>query len=214
MIGQLPIVIAEDIDLSEWKTGFKKSDVRIYFQLILKAQGFKYLRDYSLEELKAKLLEYSLEKKQLHLINQNDTNQIEVSSNVLSGYAESVQMDLITNFLYKSLHNEKNISEGTLMDLIKLNEIPLFDQLGVGFLISLVPQEQLKDLIYVKLEMIGKDMKKVEAEYGKLNYQALYTEINTLSARLSNRSYDLRLSNDDIEMSNSNTEVLPDTLNK
>ena len=63
MLGQIPPQIAEKLDIPEWKDGEKKKDSRIYFQLVLKAQGFDYLKSYSRKELKARLLAYSVKKK-------------------------------------------------------------------------------------------------------------------------------------------------------
>ena len=54
--------------------------------------------------------------------------------------------------------------------------------------------------MYLKLDFIGKDVKPLSAEYGALNYKALYKELTEIQSRLSSRSYDLRLSDKDRDM--------------
>jgi hypothetical protein len=118
----------------------------------------------------------------------------------LDRYVENSQVKMISSVLYNALHGENRVSEETLVRLLKLNEIPLFSNVGMGFLISLLPEESLEDFIYINLDMIAKDVEPIKAEHGVLNYKALYNEINTLQSRLSNRSYDLRVSKDDLEI--------------
>ena len=96
--------------------------------------------------------------------------------------------------------------------LVKLNEHGIFDKIGVGFLISLLPQEQLEELMYLKIEMTAKDIKAVDYEYGKLNYRALYNELTRVQSRISDRSYDLRVTDADHDMENAeNTEATKDS---
>ncbi|MGZ3809773.1 MAG: hypothetical protein ACXVCE_16945, partial [Bacteriovorax sp.] len=56
LISQIPAEFARDIDLSQWKSNVTKYGSRIFFQLILKAQGFEYLKNLSAEDLRKKLL--------------------------------------------------------------------------------------------------------------------------------------------------------------
>lgn len=214
MIGQLPNVITKGINLDEWKNGDKKLDSRVFFQLILKSQGFKYLRLYTEEEFRDRLIKYSMAKKQIHIITRPpESATFENPSPNNPNILENLEIKTISTLLYHALHDAENVSEKTLTKIIKLNQIPLFENVGIGFLISLLPEEKLNDLIYIKLEMIAKDVHALKAEYGKLNYKSLYNEINTVQSRLSNRSYDLRLTPEDIQIENSDTQVLDSEVN-
>jgi DNA-directed RNA polymerase subunit E'/Rpb7 len=102
--------------------------------------------------------------------------------------------------LYAILKNENNDSEEMTRKIVALNEFGVFDRIGVGFLMSLLPQDQLADLVYVKLEMSGKDITSIDYEAGKLNYRQLYKELTTIQSRLSNRSYDMRVTEEDRNM--------------
>lgn len=218
--NQLPLSFIRELKLDNWRNGSKKLDSRIYFQVVLKSQGFNFLRTYSKNELTSRLIEYLKNKKLIHVIvdpNSMDTG-LEVNNNEnatdntltddkikfelidLDRYVENSQVKMISSVLYNALHGENRVSEETLVRLLKLNEIPLFSNVGMGFLISLLPEDSLEDFIYINLDMIAKDVDPIKAELGVLNYKALYNEINTLQSRLSNRSYDLRVSKDDLEI--------------
>jgi hypothetical protein len=76
----------------------------------------------------------------------------------------------------------------------------------MGFLISLIPEEKLFDFVYINLDFIAHEVEPIKSEYGTLNYRALYKEIGTIQSRLSNRSYDLRVSESDKEIENMDNE--------
>jgi hypothetical protein len=228
LINQLPKTVLDRIDFAEWKNGSKKIDSRIYFQLILKSQGFNYLRKYTKEELIAKLVEYLNEKRLTNIIidpkeidtslkntedenteiNNNSINDINLSQAEINKLVDHTQVKTVATILYKALHDSSNVSSETLTKLLKINEIPLFNHVGMGFLISLVPEENLENFIYLKLEMSAAETDPVKFDFGTLNYKSLYNEINAIQSRLSNRSYDLRISPEDIEMENTDANKL------
>ncbi|MDD4974991.1 MAG: hypothetical protein PHY93_11605 [Bacteriovorax sp.] len=210
MIAQIPAVIAKNIDFSGWRNGVKKIDSRIFFQLVLKSQGFDYLKNIPVEVLKKKILLYVQEKRILHVIDENeDDSKLNKLKDFLfiNRYVEKERLFNLAKSLTQILKLEN--SEEMLKRLVGLNEFGIFDKIGVGFLISLLPQDKLEDLIYLKLEMIGKDILPITAEFGTLNYRVLYNELTQIQSRLSNRGYDLRLSDEDRNMSDLDIEVLP-----
>lgn len=226
IINNLPLSFVSQLNMEEWRKGSRKEDSRIWFQVVLKSQGFAYLRSYSQAQLTQKLVQYLKDKKLIHIIidpttsdsglEENDNDSVtksQISDEVLNKVQTSMvnlveypQIKTISSVLYHALHDSTNVSESTLVKLLKLNEIPLFSDVGMGFLISLIPESQYEDYLYIKLDMIAKDVEATKAEFGNLNYKALYTEINTLQSRLSNRSYDLRITKDDLEMENMDNE--------
>lgn len=227
MITQIPAVFAKNIDLSQWSDGVKKIDSRIFFQLVLKSQGFHYLKDIPALELKAKLLAYVKEKKKLHVLTTDEAPEDSANAGVdeveadpttleklkdflfINRFIEREQLDKLAASLTKILKNENNNSEEMIKKLVGLNEFGVFDRIGVGFLISLLPQDKLEELVYLKLEMIGKDLKPIAAEIGTLNYRILYKELTQVQSRLSNRGYDLRISDEDRNMEDLDIETLP-----
>jgi len=201
MLAQIPTKLARDIDFSQWKDGTKKIDSRIFFQLVLKAQGFEYLKNYPVEELRKKILLYVNEKRKLSVIDKTDedTKTEELKNFLLiDRWIEKERLLNLANKIGAILKNPN--TEGMIHDLVALNEGSVFDKIGVGFLISLLPQDKLEELAYLKLEMIGKDLTPIQVEVGTLNYRLLYKELNEIQSRLSNRGYDLRLNSEDQSM--------------
>jgi len=201
MLAQIPTKLARDIDFSQWKDGTKKIDSRIFFQLVLKAQGFEYLKNYPVEELRKKILLYVNEKRKLSVIDktEEDTKTEELKNFLLiDRWIEKERLLNLANKIGAILKNPN--TEQMIHDLVALNEGSVFDKIGVGFLISLLPEEKLEELAYLKLEMIGKDLTPIQVEVGTLNYRLLYKELNEIQSRLSNRGYDLRLNSEDQSM--------------
>ena len=205
MLGQIPPQIAEKLDIPEWKDGEKKKDSRIYFQLVLKAQGFDYLKSYSRKELKARLLAYSVKKKKEHVLDASGSDSAWSKLKdflFINRFIKEERLENLADDIYEILKNEQNDTEIMTRKLVKLNEHGIFDKIGVGFLVSLLPQEKLVDLIYLKVEMTGKDLKAVNYEFGKLNYRALYNELAQAQSRIASRGYDLRVTDQDHDMEN------------
>ncbi|MGZ3809740.1 MAG: hypothetical protein ACXVCE_16780, partial [Bacteriovorax sp.] len=204
MSTQIPSVLAKDIDFSQWKDGTEKHNSRIYFQLILKSQGFEYLKNHSAEELRAKIVSFFEEKRKMHQAFESADNKGPNKLKDLLLFGHQIEKKMLLSFadsLADILKNENHNSEEMVKKLVALNEFGLFNKMGVGFLISLLPQDKLDDLVYLKLDMIGKNLSPISIEKGTLNYRALYKELNEAQSRLANRSYDLRLSDEDRNMS-------------
>ena len=202
-MAQVPPVIAKTIDFSDWENGEKKHDSRIFFQLVLKSQAFEYLKNLDLDELKKKIIIYANKNKEN--IEADDSEENSANNRffdflLINRFFQKERLLKLAEQLNNVLKNPNNDTEDMVKKLVALNENGVFDKLGVGFLISLLPEEKLSDLMYLKLDFIGKDVKPLSAEYGALNYKALYKELTEIQSRLSSRSYDLRLSDKDRDM--------------
>lgn len=208
LIGEIPAKFTEKFNLPEWKDGKKKIDTRIYFQLVLKAQGFKYLSSYSKEELRKQLIAYTIKKKKQHVLDDSGLSFSKMNDFLfINRFIKEERLENLADDIYSILKNKENDSEIMTRNLVKLNEHGIFNKIGVGFLISLLPQEKLEELIYFKIEMSGKDLEAVNYEYGKLNYRALYNELAQAQSRISNREYDLRVTDEDHQMENTDVSV-------
>ena len=201
LMGQIPSFIAEKLSIPAWKDEDKKKDSRIYFQLVLKAQGFNYLKSLTRAELREKLLAYSVKKKKEHVLDSSDTVWSKLKDFLfINRFIKEERLENLADDIYTILKNKENDTEIMTRKLVKLNEHGIFDKIGVGFLISLLPQEKIQELIYLKVEMTGKDLEAINYEYGKLNYRALYKELEQAQSRIANRGYDLRVTQEDQEM--------------
>ena len=203
MINQIPSAIGKLFlnDIAEWKDISDKTDTRIYFQLVLKSQGFKHLKNIPAEVIKEKLFAFVAQREKLRVLN-GDDNAWEKLQNFLfvNRFVKGERLSQLAAKISDILANQDNDAEKMLSRLVNLNDSGIFDKIGSGFLISLLPEEKLKDLVYFKLEMTAMGLKAINAEYGTLNYRALYKELENVQSRISNRSFDLRVTDGDHEM--------------
>ncbi len=211
MIGQIPDELAKKIDFGQWKDNTDKTDNQIYFQLVVKAQGFPYLKEFSQEDLTKRLTKYIESKQKLNVLDSSDTSWQDLKDFLfINRFIKEERIKILAKELFNALKNEEGNSEIMLTKLVKLNNHGIFDKIGVGFLISLLPQEHLQKLIYMKVEMTGKKLRSISYEYGHLNYAPLYRQLSEVQSRISNRSYDLRVTDQDHQMENTDGEIKPD----
>jgi hypothetical protein len=76
---------------------------------------------------------------------------------------------------------------------LKLRKHALFRETGAGFLVSLIPIDQLEDSIYYRLSISGKKTKNVDFIFGKNLKRDLYDTLMHIQNTMNNRSIDLRL---------------------
>ncbi len=207
LVGQIPRQLGAKVDLGQWKSAADKTDSRIFLQLVLKSQGFDYLKSYSQAELSERLVQFSLEKSSINVLDSAENEWDKLKDFLFIGrFVNQERLHTLAGNIHRILQNEHNDSEIMLKELVRLNDQGIFDKIGVGFLISLLPEEKLEELIYVKLEMTAKDLKAVGYEFGKLNYKALYDQLTDVQSRIANRSYDLRVTDLDHHMENNEIE--------
>lgn len=193
IIDQIPEKISMDINFGEWVNGKIKTDARIFLQLILKADGFDYLKEYSKEEIKKRLIAYIYQK---GIFDENNQS-----------FTKAKKINKLAEAIFQALQNEENDKQEMTKNIVKLNEHDLFEKIGTGFLISLLPEDQLKELIYLKIEMIAPKVAPLYFEFGTLKYKALLNELNIIHSRIANRTYDLRVTNQDLEMEEENSKL-------
>jgi hypothetical protein len=198
LMGQILPEISDKIDFKDWGDFKKRQDSKVYFQLILKSQGFNYLRAYSKDEIREKFLDYVVQRHRISTVYTDDKMKRLKEFLNMNKVTQSKVLKLADD-IYAAIRNETNNSEDMLRKIVHLNEGGLFDKVGVGFMISLLPSEKLEELIYVKLEISANKTETINFEYGKLNYAVLYKELADAQARIANRSYDLRVTDQDHE---------------
>lgn len=209
MMSQIPPQISEKLDIPEWKNDKTKTDSRINFQLILKAEGFNYLRAYSQKDLRERLLKYTSEKKKEQSLDSPDSKWSRLKNFLfIKRFTKKGRLEMLADQIHSIIQNEINDTEIMTRKLVELNKHGIYDRIGVGFLISLLPQEKLIDLIYLKISMTARDIKAINYEFGNLKYRALYNELDQAQSRISGRGYDLRVTNQDHQMED--IEVTPE----
>jgi hypothetical protein len=96
----------------------------------------------------------------------------------------------------KSLAITFNPNESTLNRynaFLKVKDFPLFIERGAGFLLSLLPQDNIQNLIGYELTLSAKDVEAVSFKLGEIDHENLYKSLLYIQSIINNRSFDLRL---------------------
>ena len=80
-----------------------------------------------------------------------------------------------------------------IQKLMELRSIDAFQELGAGFLISLLDSRSLSKHISITLHASAKDTQTLDFEYGDHELKELYKELQYVQGLLNNRSFDMRL---------------------
>lgn len=174
--SQVPASLMKKIDWNDWLSLHNKHSSRISFKFIINSDAYSYMKEYSEIELQKKYLEYAIAK------NINHFN--------LDYYSQK-----IASKIYNILQNKNGNAESAIKELIDLNKSSLFEESGIGFLASLLPEEKLEELLYLKIEMLALDEKTIKLEFGTIKHEMLYQELAEIQSKIANRSFDLRVPN-------------------
>jgi hypothetical protein len=101
-------------------------------------------------------------------------------------------IDLIAN-QFSIAFNPNQETQARYQAFVRLKDNDLFQETGAGFLIYLLPQNQLESLLGYNLELTAKDKQGVHFQYGRPTQSDLYQSMLYIQDLLNDRSVDLRL---------------------
>jgi hypothetical protein len=78
-----------------------------------------------------------------------------------------------------------------------LRQNRLFQQVGAGFVMSLMPQERVNDLVHITLQFGADDLTPISVENQAPGASSLYRALEYILATINDRSFDLRLQLDE-----------------
>lgn len=195
--AQLPDSRLNQIDLSKWADGLSKKEVRIFYQIILKDEAFDYLGTLDKKHILNALNVYLKDRRKISSQDPDAAMQRLADWFFITKQIRTEQIDHLANKITDIFTNKAFSMKHKASELVKLRENLIFGKIGVGFLASLLPQKVLDSGSFVRLEMFAKDYPAVKFTTGSLEYKELYDQLNTVQMRLSNRSYDLRVTEKD-----------------
>jgi hypothetical protein len=103
------------------------------------------------------------------------------------------------NLIVKQLSivfNPKAETDERYEAFLKLKNNDLFVETGAGFLISLLPQDRLNDVLGYSLTLTGKDQKNISLRFGKPTESDIYRAMRYIQDLINSRNVDLRLLQD------------------
>lgn len=111
------------------------------------------------------------------------SNWIDIYENDLAEIAEQLE----------TIFNPKTTSEVRFESYRRLRKMPLYRETVTGYLISLLPPNDLDRLMTYKLTLSSREFDTVYFEFGRFEDNALYESLMYVQNVVTNRSYDLRL---------------------
>jgi hypothetical protein len=133
---------------------------------------------------------------------QNSSAAMDLSSRPQSEiYARDI--DLIVAQL-SIVFNPKANTDDRYEAFLKLKDNDLFIETGTGFLISLLPQDHLNEILGYSFTLTGKDERDIIMRYGQPTETDLYRSMRYIQDLINSRNVDLRLLQD---MKSTNTEL-------
>lgn len=200
----IPAKYLSSLSLNSWLGSGFKVDAKVFAQVVIKSGAMNYLKTVPSETIKIKLIAFLKSVGALHKKSQfQDADErvyLSIDQLKQQDYYESADIDHMVDIFKEAFVFGQKVHRHDLNNLIKMYREDLFQKYGLSFLISLLPENKLNELIYIRLNLQAKDEKEISFEFGKLVYKPIYDELATLQDRLSNRGYDLRIKASDLEV--------------
>lgn len=195
--AQIPDSRLNQIDLTKWADELTKKEVRIFYQIILKDEAFDYLATLDKKHILNALNVYLKDRRKISSGDPDAALQRLADWFFITKQIRAEQVNHLADELVDIFTNKTYTNKHRATELVQLRENLIFGKIGVGFLASLLPQKVLDSGSFVRLEMFAKDYPSIKFTSGNLEYKELYEQLNAIQMRLSNRSYDMRLTEAD-----------------
>lgn len=194
----VPSKILEKIDLTKWEDSLDKSNANINIQVILKKEFLEDLKGLSVKDIQVKLYEFYKNRKTFELIYIDGFFKKIWKKMTLIQKSERQDIKDISAAIYKLINDETLTGKDRLKIIFKLKERSVFNKIGQNFLISLIKEEDLQKYLFVKVSLGAKDLEEINYTFGERRDEELYKQLDYINRILNDRSYDLRLSKDQL----------------
>jgi len=186
----IPGWIYDQIEWGEWAEEKKRYNVRIFYQAIIHRVALTDLQKSARSGLKHRLDTF-METVPLPEPNNhgNDWDDKETWQE-----QNSWSLRKMTKGLNSALSEESKLSDRErIKQLMEMRKNGAFQELGMGFLISLLDHRSLGKNVFISLHASSKDTKPINFEFGDHELKELYQELQYVQGVLNNRSFDMRL---------------------
>ena len=194
--ANIPEQVRRDIKWDGWEEAMKRTNFRFYFRVLLSEKVIDNLPDLSAEQFKTAIEDYIDEVgefESLDVVTDEEEEYGEAESLFfLRDFVRERRIRKFAKYAYKALYDDTlNGKERTKL-IIKLKNNKIMRSYGMGFITSLLPQDRLKDLIFINLNLVADLVPAVHFKYGKEERVTLLERLESINRILSNRSYDIR----------------------
>ncbi|PIK16652.1 hypothetical protein [Halobacteriovorax sp. JY17] len=192
----IPGDIYESIDWAEFDETQAHRSARGFFQVIFKAQAFESLKNITEQELYDKLVDFYKERKLLTAGPVHGVWRRIWRTVTILGVTERMSLKKVSKALHSAMTNIELGAKERVRKLLSLRENNLFEKVGVGFLVSLLPKETLKDNLFITLKLHALSTEEVTLKFGDQKFSKIYDELRFAHGAINDRSWDLRIATD------------------
>ncbi|OUR96501.1 hypothetical protein A9Q84_09130 [Halobacteriovorax marinus] len=192
----IPETLYKGINWNQFDDETTHRSARGFVQVIFKAAAFADLSEISFEDLNDKLQKFYRNRKYLE-------------AGVIHGFwsrlwrtitivklSEKRSLKKIAKELHVVLTDKSLSGKQRIKNLMELRERSLFEKIGIGFLVSLIKQSELKEKLFITMSLHAKDASEVTLKFGDQEFSDLYHELQFAHGAINDRSWDLRMTND------------------
>lgn len=199
LVDTLPKEIYEQIDFGAWENLNDKKRVNIHFQVVLKSEALNTLKGLSVKEIQTSLYEFYRDRKLIDLVYIDGFFRRLWKKITLIQKDERADIKTISQTLFDIVNNDKMSGKDKLQKLFSLRERAVFKKAGLKFLISHLSAEEKANYVYVNLNLSDKESEEVHFLYGDRRDEDLYKQLDYINKVLNDRSYDLRITKDQLD---------------
>lgn len=195
----LPDFLYDSIDWKGWDEYKSRPSTVATMQVIFKKEAFASLKGMQEKDIRKKLYKFYKERKLVDItLVDGFFKRLWRKLRLINGEERS-DIKKISAKLYEVFNSDDYDGKDRIKSLMKLRERYIFKRMGLKFLMSLVPENELDKYVYIKLGMHAKKGEEVKFEFGTKAYSEVYHELMYVNSVLNDRSYDLRLTERELQ---------------
>ncbi|OIQ20792.1 MAG: hypothetical protein BM556_02280 [Bacteriovorax sp. MedPE-SWde] len=189
----LPRPITRGISFAELRKKGSKENTKIKIQVLFKENAFDHLRNITLKEVRSTLLKLVQERQVVKktFLGRFVSRTGQRLRNTFMLERSSVRS--MSKKIHNLLTNPKFSARERVSKLIDMPDRLMFKRYGLKLLMSLIPQDRWESDLFLKLEVLGKDIKGIRYELGSLKLSEVYKQVLLINKELHDPSRDMRL---------------------
>jgi hypothetical protein len=190
----LPDTIYKDINWKTWDYGFaEKVNVGFKHQITFSEDCLKEIPDLGEAGFYARL-ETLVDGMDLRVQATNNDHDVERDQSRYNSVRYKEDLSLIAKALGKAFTHDAGVKNSIRHEnFVTLKDNELFRQIGARFLLELLPQDRLKDLVHYEMTLTGKGSEQIKFPWGKEENSDLYKSLLYIQSVMNDRSIDMRL---------------------
>jgi hypothetical protein len=205
LIDTLPDFLYDSIDWKGWDEYRSRPNTVATMQVIFKKEAFASLKGMTEKQIRKKLFRFYKDRKLVDItLIDGFFKRLWRKLRLINGEERS-DVKHISQKLYEVFNSEGFDGKDRIKTLMELRERYIFKRMGLKFLMSLIPENELDKFVFIKLSMHSKKDEEVKFTFGSQGYSEVYHELMYVNSVLNDRSFDLRLTEKELQFKEEGT---------